>query len=330
VGTSVVITGTNFAGVTSVSFNGVSATYTVNSETQITATVPTGASSGKVVVTTFDASNASVTDFIVSPVLFVPNISFITPWKSLPGKEITIYGSGFTSVSTVSFNNVDAKYEVISDSQIIALVPFNTSTGKITVTSPLGTGTTERDFIVLEEILAPTGLQAESTNYSIVLSWVDNSTNENGFIIEKFINNEIQFFPIDTVQADSTSFTDISVTENKTQYYRVYAFNGTSRSNFSEVASGKAETITGFEDRLVKGIKIFPNPSNDKFYLQIKYAEKLTLVVSDILGNEILLKNKISFNNNFVELDLSSRSTGVYFLRIVEGKKSVVIKLVKE
>jgi len=45
-GTSVVISGTNFIGVTSVLFNGTSATYTVNSTSQITATVPAGATSG--------------------------------------------------------------------------------------------------------------------------------------------------------------------------------------------------------------------------------------------------------------------------------------------
>ncbi len=45
-GSSVVITGTNFIGVTSVLFNGTSASYTVNSTSQITAIVPGGATTG--------------------------------------------------------------------------------------------------------------------------------------------------------------------------------------------------------------------------------------------------------------------------------------------
>jgi uncharacterized repeat protein (TIGR03803 family) len=52
VGTSVVILGTNLTGASKVTFNGTSATFTVVSSSEITATVPTGATTGSVVVTT--------------------------------------------------------------------------------------------------------------------------------------------------------------------------------------------------------------------------------------------------------------------------------------
>ena len=52
VGTKVTITGSGFIGATKVTFGGVKASYTVNSGTQITATVPTGAITGKIAVTT--------------------------------------------------------------------------------------------------------------------------------------------------------------------------------------------------------------------------------------------------------------------------------------
>src|SRR5262249_17455098 len=52
VGASMTITGTNFTGATSVKFNGQSASFTVNSSTQITATVPNCSSSGTISVTT--------------------------------------------------------------------------------------------------------------------------------------------------------------------------------------------------------------------------------------------------------------------------------------
>lgn len=52
VGGQVVLSGSNFTGASSVTFNGTAATYTVNSSTQITATVPVGATTGKLSVTT--------------------------------------------------------------------------------------------------------------------------------------------------------------------------------------------------------------------------------------------------------------------------------------
>jgi uncharacterized repeat protein (TIGR03803 family) len=52
VGGKVIILGNNLTGATAVSFNGTAATFTVNSSTAITATVPTGATTGKIEVTT--------------------------------------------------------------------------------------------------------------------------------------------------------------------------------------------------------------------------------------------------------------------------------------
>jgi DNA/RNA endonuclease G (NUC1) len=65
VGDSVTITGTNFISVSSVTFNGVSAAFTVNSSTQIVATVPLNANSGPISVTA-GGTAISTTSFIVT------------------------------------------------------------------------------------------------------------------------------------------------------------------------------------------------------------------------------------------------------------------------
>lgn len=51
-GSKVIILGNNLTGATAVTFNGTAATFTVVSSTEITTTVPTGATTGKIVVTT--------------------------------------------------------------------------------------------------------------------------------------------------------------------------------------------------------------------------------------------------------------------------------------
>jgi len=66
VGTNVIIIGTNLKGATSVSFNGVAATFTVVSSSEITATVPTGATTGKVQVKTPNRTLSSNVSFRVT------------------------------------------------------------------------------------------------------------------------------------------------------------------------------------------------------------------------------------------------------------------------
>jgi uncharacterized repeat protein (TIGR03803 family) len=63
VGDSITILGYGLTGSTSVTFNGAAATFTVVSDTQITATVPSGASTGKVQITTPSGKLATVVTF---------------------------------------------------------------------------------------------------------------------------------------------------------------------------------------------------------------------------------------------------------------------------
>src|SRR5205085_8595947 len=64
-GTSVTITGTHLDGATAVKFNTTSATFTVDLPTQITATVPSGATNGPISVVTPRGTAASSSSFFV-------------------------------------------------------------------------------------------------------------------------------------------------------------------------------------------------------------------------------------------------------------------------
>jgi uncharacterized repeat protein (TIGR03803 family) len=66
VAANVIILGNNLTGTSSVSFNGTAAVFQVISSTEISATVPTGATSGKVTVTTPSGSLVSNTRFYVT------------------------------------------------------------------------------------------------------------------------------------------------------------------------------------------------------------------------------------------------------------------------
>jgi len=137
-GRSVTITGTFLSGASSVRFGKLAASYEVVSATQIKTTVPNGASTGKISVTTAVAVATSSAAF--RPTLSITNV---TPVIGPTGTHVTITGVGFTSGSTVQLGGVAAT--VLSralPNELIAIVPANAISGKITVTNttaPIGT-----------------------------------------------------------------------------------------------------------------------------------------------------------------------------------------------
>ena len=146
-GTAVNLTGSGFTGATAVAFNGTAATFTVTSDSQISATVPAGASTGPITVTTPAGTGTSPSSFTVTAPP-APAITGVSPSSGAVGSTVTVTGSGFTGATAVAFNGTAATFTVTSDSQISATVPAGASTGPITVTTPAGTGTSPSSFTV--------------------------------------------------------------------------------------------------------------------------------------------------------------------------------------
>src|SRR5271166_2940023 len=138
VGASVTITGTNFGstqGTGTVSFNGTAATTIGSwSATSIAATVPTGATTGNVVVT----QNGLASNGVSFAVLPTPTITSVSPNSATIGTSVTISGTNFGSAqgaSTVTFNGTAATaIGSWSATSIVATVPTGSTTGNVVVT----------------------------------------------------------------------------------------------------------------------------------------------------------------------------------------------------
>ena len=139
VGSSVTVTGTGFTGATSVTFGTIAATsFTVNSDTQITAVVPGGFAHSPIKVTTAGGTAKSSTNFTLTSGGSGPSISGMSPNSGAVGDQVLISGSGFTGATQVQFNGTSATFTVDSDAQITTTVPFGATTGPVTVTTPGG------------------------------------------------------------------------------------------------------------------------------------------------------------------------------------------------
>ncbi len=148
--TSVVIAGTNFRstqGSSTVSFNGVASTPTAWSATSITAPVPTGATTGPLVITVGgQASNGST--FTVTP---APSITSLAPNTGAIGSVVTITGTNFGPAQgngSVKFGTTAATVTSWNPTSIVASVPTGAVTGNVVVTAAGGVASNGISFTV--------------------------------------------------------------------------------------------------------------------------------------------------------------------------------------
>src|SRR5579859_1351637 len=125
VGTAVTITGSHFGatqGSSTVTFNGTAASPTSWSDTSISVPVPTGATTGPVVVTVGGvASNGST--FTVTSSSSSPNISSLSPSSGPVGTSVTITGTNFGATqgsNKVTFNGTTVTPASWSATSIVA------------------------------------------------------------------------------------------------------------------------------------------------------------------------------------------------------------------
>ncbi len=136
VGTSIKIVGTNFGstqGASTITFNGISAAPTSWSNTQVVAPVPTGATTGPVIVTVGGVASNKVNFTVGTP----PTISYTNPVNGPVGTSVTIVGTYFGSTqgsSTVTFNGIGGTPTSWSNTQIVVPVPTGATTGPVVVT----------------------------------------------------------------------------------------------------------------------------------------------------------------------------------------------------
>ncbi|MFL5962237.1 MAG: IPT/TIG domain-containing protein [Gaiellaceae bacterium] len=149
-GTPVTVTGTGFTGATSVTFNGTAASsFTVGSDTQLTATVAVGSTSGPIAVTNSAGTGTSGGSFTVTAVVAGPTITSISPTFGTVGTSVAITGTGLSGITSVTFGGgVAAAFTVASDTRVDATVPSGARNGAITVSGPNGSATSSQNFRV--------------------------------------------------------------------------------------------------------------------------------------------------------------------------------------
>lgn len=127
-------------------FNGVTANVTSASPTRIVTTVPTGATTGAVTVTTPSGSDTSDRSFVVRD-SDAPSISSFTPTIASPDATVALSGTNFDPTvanDRVTFNGTLAHLDSASATSILT----KATSGKVSITTPDGRATSSADFFV--------------------------------------------------------------------------------------------------------------------------------------------------------------------------------------
>ena len=230
-GTTVTITGTNFTGVTAVSFGFTpAASFMVVNSTTITAVVGAG-SSGAIRLT-----NSSGIGFLGGfTYLPPPAITSFTPIVAGTGMTVQINGSNFSGATSVTFGGVPASSFIVASSSVISAIVGSGASGTVAVTTPNGTGSMAGFFYAPPPIITSFNPTSAPTNTTVTIT----GSNFSGVTAVSFGG----------VPASSFSF------ENATTINAVVA-NG---------ASGDVSVTTFYGTSILSGFTYQPPPSITSF-----------------------------------------------------------------
>jgi YD repeat-containing protein len=154
VGASVTIYGAGFSATASqntVTFNGVAASVTASSTNLIVTSVPAGAATGTISVTSPVGSVTSSVSFTVTTgSAGAPTITGFTPTIGVTGTAVTVNGTNFDAVALnnrPAFNIVNSTVTSATATSIATSTPLAGS-GRISVTTPYGKATSSDDFFI--------------------------------------------------------------------------------------------------------------------------------------------------------------------------------------
>lgn len=217
IGSTVVINGTDFTGATTLSFNGTNATnFTVDSPTQITATVPVGTTTGPITVTTPNGTGTSATNFTISsPTITTTGTNAIT--------SLTACVNTLSAAQTFTVSGSDLTQNIVITSSDPTNIEFsltgNSSSYSDTLTLTPTTGTvTSKTVYIRQKSSATVG--SNSRTVSIASTGATPTT----------------------FSLTSTIGIPTAITNHPTTSSRWYCQNSTSPPTFSVTATGSGLT----------------------------------------------------------------------------------------
>ena len=165
------------------------------------------------------------------------------------------------------------------------------------------------------------------------LTWQTSSeVNSKEFVVERSVNGTSNWTNIGTVIAkgNSSSVLDYTFTDARplvASYYRLKMVDLDNSSTYSK-------TVNIIRKRNANGIvSVFPVPANTAVTVQYESIEtgEVKMTITDITGRIVDTREvSLSQGINALQVNLSERAKGIYFVKIVQDGAESIEKLIKE
>ena len=328
VGDVVTITGTNFTGTTSVTLNGVVITgFTVVNGTTITFTVPAGATSGPIAVTTPGGTATSTGTFTVITPNPAPTITGLTPNTAVAGSpnlSLTVTGTGYVSGSVVYFNGVALATTFGSATSLTATIPASalTTAGayNVTVVNPAPGGGTSAPATFTVTTPAPTITSFTPTTGGPTTMVTITGTNFTGATVVRIGSFNVPGFMV--VNSTTITFNVPTGTGSVNGLITVITPGGTA------VSTGTFNLVSAtLAAQALPGLVVFPNPAIDRVTVELPNSTAATVALRDLTGRVVLAPAPLAADHQLL-LPVSLAS-GVYLLEVQQGNTTAIRRIEK-
>lgn len=155
----------------------------------------------------------------------------------------------------------------------------------------------------------------------MTLRWEDQSSNEDGFIIEKSEDNGATFTKVAAIAANLNQYIDTSNPPTDFYTYRVKAFNKVAESEYSNLA--QLTIILGIEE-ISSNIQVYPIPVSKT--LHVKMDETLKGTWRFITSNGQIISPLVESSVNQYSIDVHTFPKGLYILQFVQDNSVVLTR----
>lgn len=181
-------------------------------------------------------------------------------------------------------------------------------------------GTTRNHATYKFDFLASTDkllLSANKQNGLVELQFTSNLKDVTNYLIEES-NNAKEFKTISSIKNDNKEVYSLNHTPNfAINYYRVKAIANNGNTKYSNTIAINTKISKD-------ALEIFPNPVQSQLFIKTNKAKSISII--DVFGKECLQQTML--NQQYISLNLSKLSSGIYWVKCLLEDGSIEVKKV--